>query len=175
VKSYFADFIRDTKVLKDAFFRISGLNKLLFLSIFAFLLILIPFTVNNNQKTQQHATEGAEIGVQLTSGFPTFPVYPNAMLISSSKSTIQNAGMSYKSSWSVTSSVPTTVKWYMDDLKSSGWTIEIPPANFAAEDIQFLQASKEGLLPAQLSVIKKDNYTEVTAEFIPIKPEQEGK
>jgi hypothetical protein len=144
------------------------MKKKLLILLIPVLLILIPVVVLLFQSLTSPK-------VQLTSGFPTTPVYSHALLTSSSKSFIEKAGMSYKSSWSVSASVPTVVKWYMDNLQSSGWKIEIPPANLAAEDIQFLEASKDGSLPIQLSVIRKGNYTEVTAEFIPIKPEQEEK
>lgn len=56
MKKYYLEFIRDIKLLKDAFDSVSRLNKLLFISTFAFL-IIIPFTINNSQIFSPHAQE----------------------------------------------------------------------------------------------------------------------
>lgn len=59
MRKFYKELIRDTKILKDAFLSISIFNRLLFLSAIVFLVILIPFTINNSQNYKQEAVTTA--------------------------------------------------------------------------------------------------------------------
>jgi hypothetical protein len=114
-------------------------------------------------------------GQQLTKGFPASPVYPNAVLKTSQKTTHYLGDFSYHGTWETSDSVPTVVAWYLKKLPNEGWFIDDYPADKKAENVQFLDAHKEKQI-IQVSVIrdKGAQTTKVIIEYPVVPPESES-
>ena len=112
--------------------------------------------------------------VSLPEGFPETPVYLDSKLVGS-VSEERRSGQYFKGTWNTDSSVPDVATWYVNNLRDSGWIIDIEPADYKADDIQYLVALKNGTT-LQLSLIKKeDNKVQIVAEYQPKDDDEDKK
>lgn len=143
---------------KKRFFLIAVLIFLAFLLLGVFLLKpKLPF------KTYRQA----EKQPQLVTNFPQLPIYPQAVLLSSS---IEGEGekIKYSGSWETKDTVPEVGAWYSETLKNSGWLLDLLPADPQENKIQLWVAQK-GETKLHLSLERQDDAssTLITAEFPP--------
>ena len=112
-----------------------------------------------------------EVKGQMVEGFPAFPVYPGAMIEESSKvKDSPDSEKGYRAEWRIDKvlSVPQVMKWYLDELKTEGWTIKQAPVDPQTYGEQAAIVSK-GDVDAHLNVeIGDDKKTTEIMVDIPI-------
>jgi len=111
----------------------------------------------------------ATINVQLVQGFPAIPIYPKSTLIKSVIDPHEGEtynGVKYSATWNVDAKVPDVSQWYLTNFKSAGWTLDVPPANPMAPDIQLITFVNDTYtLNMSFSKNQNSELTSITSEF----------
>jgi hypothetical protein len=138
------------------------------MGLFLILLLMVSFGVAflMSYKNQSLVDSAAK----LLADFPPLPVYPDAVLKSSTgdphEGEIYN-GVKYSAIWEVRAKVPDISKWYIAHLQANGWTTDISPkANLEASDIQVITFNNE-VYTLNLSIVSNQDVdmTSITAEI----------
>lgn len=128
-----------------------------FLSVFFILVLsLVLFLKYNDYLFNEEVPQ-----VDLVQGFPDVPQISKTKLVASNKEVTKKSDR-YNGVWQTPDSVPSVVNWYLKDLPSNNWIVDVLPANINATDIQYLTAVKDNLY-LQLSIVRKGKITEITA------------
>jgi hypothetical protein len=107
--------------------------------------------------------------IKLAQDFPNIPQYPGAVLIKSNTDPHEGEtynGVKYSATWQVKVKLSDVSKWYMTKLPSSGWTVDVPPGNINAEDIQLITFINDTYtLNMSFSKNSDSGLTSITSEF----------
>jgi len=98
-----------------------------------------------------------------TVNFPQFPVYPQAILVDRIQKTESGEPILTKT-WQADAPLPQISQWYIDNLPSLGWQVDLLPANPQDEHTQLIVAFKN-TQKVNLSLIKAGTATSITADF----------
>ena len=103
-----------------------------------------------------------ELEGQLVAGFPEFPVYPGANIVSSYKKQ-EESKVGFEANWEADASVSEVIVWYIDALRESGWVFEEEPDDLSISE-QSLVAKKDNLR-VYLTVEEGVSITEINVEI----------
>ena len=108
-----------------------------------------------------------EVKGQLITGFPDFPVYPGATIVSSAKvKQNEDPAKGYRAEWEVQAeSVTKVMQWYLQELKSKGWTILESPNDPESYGEQIASASKNGSIAYFVVELKEPGLIEIKVEI----------
>ena|SRR4030042_4950295 len=138
------------------------------ISLLSLFILIILIIFKNPQNVINLFRKPVVQKIVLPEGFPDIPHYNDATLVAS-VSEPRGEGQYLSGTWNTDSSVSDVSTWYKNILNDTGWIIDIEPADYKANDIQYLVAFKNGTR-LQLSMIKKEdiNKVQIIAEFQPI-------
>lgn len=108
---------------------------------------------------------GTRERVILVSGFPNISIYPKAKLVASSEN--PNEHILFSATWETSSAIPEVSQWYGEELKKTGWTIDVPSGNPNANNIQYLVLYNNAYT-LNLSFIRNEptGKTKIITEFM---------
>ena len=103
-----------------------------------------------------------ELEGQLIAGFPEFPVYPGANIVSSYKKQ-EGDKVGFEANWEADASVNEIIVWYIDALRESGWVFEEEPELDYTSEQQLIARKDETTV--YLTAEREEGVTEINAEI----------
>lgn len=106
-----------------------------------------------------------ELKNELAPGFPEFPEYPGAKVVSSYTKE-ENGNIGHEAKLQVKGTVPMVMDWYVDMFENQGWEIEEYPDDSSIIGEQFLVArNKDSVLYLTVENEDRDEMVDIYAEF----------
>src|SRR5690242_9347810 len=120
----------------------NSMNKLILASCNVIIVnCLVIFTSVTAPRLEFRVKVSAASPPNLVAGFPSLPVYPGAILAASvtdPNEGVTYVGTKYGATWQTSAPLPVLTGWYRSKLSPAGWTLDLPPADPNATDIQVM-------------------------------------
>ena len=106
------------------------------------LLLLIPALLFLKTRQFKKVTPPETV---IVSNFPQTPIYPDSRLLDSNEQSNEDS-FKFEATWETKDAVPVVSKWYIQNVESGGWILDVLPSDPENVNVQTVVLRKENMI-----------------------------